>query len=129
MALNILQTVPILRILDEAKAKEFYVDYLGFKVDWEHRFGENFPLYMQVSRDGLVLHLSEHYGDANPGSAVYLRAAGLKEFHRELEARDYKYLKPGLDCDDPGSLELNLLDPFGNKLRFNEDLKPEQPTA
>lgn len=43
------QIFPILRIFDEAKAREFYVDFLGFKVDWEHRFGENFPLYMQVS--------------------------------------------------------------------------------
>jgi hypothetical protein len=42
---------PILRIFDEAKAREFYVEFLGFKIDWEHRFGENSPLYMQVSRD------------------------------------------------------------------------------
>lgn len=25
---------PILRIFDEAKAREFYVGFLGFKVDW-----------------------------------------------------------------------------------------------
>jgi catechol 2,3-dioxygenase-like lactoylglutathione lyase family enzyme len=30
--------IPILRIFDEAKARAFYVDWLGFKVDWEHRF-------------------------------------------------------------------------------------------
>ena len=41
---------------------------LGFRVDWEHRFRRAAPLYMQVSRDGLVLHLSEHHGDACPGS-------------------------------------------------------------
>ena len=51
-------TTPILRIFDEAKAKEFYVDFLGFKVDWEHRFEEGLPLYMQISRDGCVY--SEH---------------------------------------------------------------------
>jgi ribosomal-protein-alanine N-acetyltransferase len=124
MAFSNVQTIPILRIFDEAKAKEFYVDYLGFSVDWEHRFGENFPLYMQVSRGGLVLHLSEHYGDSNPGSAVYIRATGLAELHQELQAKDYKYLKPGLDREE-NSVELNLLDPFGNKLRFNEDLKAE----
>ena len=44
---------PILRSFDAAKAREFYVDFLGFKVDWEHRFGDNFPLYMQVSRGRL----------------------------------------------------------------------------
>ncbi len=30
--------IPILRIFDEAKAEEFYLDFLGFKLDWEHRF-------------------------------------------------------------------------------------------
>jgi len=56
------QTTPILRIFDEAKAKEFYVDFLGFKVDWEHRFEPGLPLYLQVSRGDCVLHLSEHSG-------------------------------------------------------------------
>ena len=45
----VLQTVPILRIFDVAKAKEFYLDYLGFRADWEHRFEPGLPLYMQVS--------------------------------------------------------------------------------
>lgn len=31
-------TTPILRIFDERKAKEFYLDYLGVRLDWEHRF-------------------------------------------------------------------------------------------
>jgi hypothetical protein len=30
------------------------VDYLGFKIDREHRYEENMPLYMQVSRGNLV---------------------------------------------------------------------------
>ena len=58
--------VPILRIFDEDKAKEFYVDYLEFVVDWEHRFEEEMPLYMQISLDSIVLHLSEHHGDCTP---------------------------------------------------------------
>ncbi len=61
------KTVPILRMFDEAKAKEFYVGFLGFIIDWEHRFEEGAPLYMQVSKDAFVLHLSEHYGDSSPG--------------------------------------------------------------
>jgi hypothetical protein len=39
---------PILRILDEAKTKECYVDFLGFKIDWAHR--AEGPLYMQGNR-------------------------------------------------------------------------------
>jgi len=41
---------PILRIFDETKAKEFYVDFLGFKVDWEHRFEELTAIYANLKR-------------------------------------------------------------------------------
>jgi hypothetical protein len=58
---------PILRIFDVAKAREFYVDYLGYAIDWEHRFERALPLYMQISRDDSTLHLSEHHGDGSPG--------------------------------------------------------------
>jgi catechol 2,3-dioxygenase-like lactoylglutathione lyase family enzyme len=64
MQLSHVRTVPILRSFDETKAREFYVDFLGFTVDWTHRFEPDLPLYMQVSRDGIVLHISEHHGDA-----------------------------------------------------------------
>ena len=36
---------PILRIFDEAKAREFYLDFLGFRLDWQHRFDDHAPLY------------------------------------------------------------------------------------
>ena len=59
--------IPVLRSFDERKAREFYVDFLGFTVDWEHRLEPDLPLYMQVSRGNLVLHLSEHHGGVSPG--------------------------------------------------------------
>jgi len=40
---------PIIRIFDEAKAREFYLEFLGCSVDWQHRFEPDAPLYMQVS--------------------------------------------------------------------------------
>jgi catechol 2,3-dioxygenase-like lactoylglutathione lyase family enzyme len=36
MATVFKRVVPILRIFDVAKTREFYVDYLGFSVDFEH---------------------------------------------------------------------------------------------
>ena len=68
--------IPILRIFEVEKAREFYLDFLGFTMDLDHRFGPNFPIYMQISRSGLVLHLSEHHGDASPGSTVFVRMTG-----------------------------------------------------
>jgi catechol 2,3-dioxygenase-like lactoylglutathione lyase family enzyme len=112
--------VPVLRIFDVGRAREFYVDWLGCHVDWEHRFADDTPLYMQVSRDGLVLHLSEHSGDGTPGSVVYATARGVAELHRELQAKPYKYLDPGLGKGVTGGDEVCLLDPFGNTIRIEE---------
>jgi catechol 2,3-dioxygenase-like lactoylglutathione lyase family enzyme len=88
------KTIPILRIFDEAKAREFYVEFLGFAVDWEHRFTPDLPLYMQVSREGCVLHLSEHYGDATPGATVRIETTDLPAFHTELAAKKYNMPDP-----------------------------------
>jgi len=38
MPIEFQRVVPILRIFSIEKANVFYVDYLGFTVDWEHRF-------------------------------------------------------------------------------------------
>lgn len=35
---NLSAPIPVLRVFDESKAREFYVDLLEFAVDWEHRF-------------------------------------------------------------------------------------------
>ena len=94
------QAIPILRIFSVDKAKEFYLDFLGFTLDWEHRFGDNFPLYAQVSRSGIVLHLSEHHGDACPGAATMIMMQGIEDYHRELTATNYRYYKPGIE-DEP----------------------------
>ena len=112
-------TCPILRIFDVGKAKDFYLDYLGFGLDWEHRFGEDFPLYAQVSRGGLILHLSEHHGDACPGAAVFVRMRGVRAFHAELAAKPYRYLKPGIE-DLPWGTVMSVTDPFRNGIRFCE---------
>lgn len=113
---------PILRIFDEEKAKEYYVGFLGFKIDWEHRFEENFPLYCQISRGNLILHLSGHHGDASPGSSVFVRMSGLKELHQELLAKDYKHAKPGI-VEQSWGYEMKIADPFSNTIRFSENKK------
>ena len=65
MDITFTRVVPILRIFDIAKADEFYQGFLGFAVDWDHRFDPDAPLYRQISRDNLILHLSEQIGRAH----------------------------------------------------------------
>jgi len=118
-SIRFLATKPILRIFDEAKAKEFYLGFLGFTLDWEHRFGENFPLYAQVSRAGLELHLSGHHGDATPGSTVVVITENVQAYRDELLARDYRFLKPHIE-DLPWGLVMTVTDPFSNRIRFTQ---------
>jgi uncharacterized glyoxalase superfamily protein PhnB len=122
MSIAFQQIIPILRIFDVAKAKEFYGGFLGFTVDWEHRFDDRAPIYMQVSRAGLTLHLSEHYGDCCPGSTVFIWMIGIEAFHQEITAKNYGYMRPGLETAFYGAKCVEVIDPFGNRLRFNEKL-------
>jgi uncharacterized glyoxalase superfamily protein PhnB len=112
------KTTPILRIFDEAKAKEFYIDFLGFKIDWEHRFEDSLPLYMQISKDGCIIHLSEHHGDCSPGAALRIETNELEEFQKQLLAKHYKYARPGIEQTPRGSRDMSVSDPFGNRLTF-----------
>ena len=115
------QVIPVLRILDVDKAKEFYVDWLGFSIDWEHRFGENFPLYCQISKDGIIIHLTEHYGDCIPGARIRIQITGVVAFQQQL--KEYRYYKPGVEKTEWGTMEMSLLDPFGNHIDYTEDIK------
>lgn len=112
------KTTPILRIFDEAKALAFYVDFLGFTVDWQHRFGDDFPLYLQVSRGDCVLHLSEHHGDCTPGSALRIETDELEAFQQQLLAKQYRYAHPQIQAMPWGSQDMAISDPFGNRLVF-----------
>lgn len=109
---------PILRMFDEVKAKEFYIDFLGFTVDWQHRFEDGLPLYMQVSKDECVLHLSEHHGDSCPGAAMRIEVEDIDAFQKELTNKQYKNARPGIQDQSWGTRDMTIADPFGNKLIF-----------
>ncbi|SDY00462.1 glyoxalase superfamily protein [Citreimonas salinaria] len=117
--ISFLETAPIFRSYDEAKARDFYIDWLGFEVSFEHRFAPELPLYMGVQRAGFVLHLSEHHGDATPGSTAFVRMTGIEDFHDEILARPNRNNRPGLDRM-PWGLQVEVTDPFGNRIRFCE---------
>lgn len=115
---------PILRIFSRDKAREFYLDYLGFHLDWGDApltagIGPA-PLYTQISRDRLVIHLSEHHGDGSPGGAHWITMKGLDAFHAELAARKYPNMHPGIEPMPPRLRVMEVIDPFGNRLRFGE---------
>lgn len=111
-------TTPILRSFDEAKAREFYLGYLGFQLLFEHRFEPGLPLYMGIVRDGCTLHLSEHHGDASPGAAMRIEVDDIDALQAELAARPYRHARPEVQLQPWGTRDMTLVDPFGNRLTF-----------
>ncbi|MGD8643808.1 MAG: glyoxalase superfamily protein [Chromatiales bacterium] len=120
--------IPIFRIFDLAKAREFYLNYLGFELDWEHRFEPEAPVYMQVSRGDLRLHLSEHNGDCTPGGTVLVWVDDVEALHAEITARPYRYLRPCVELMPWNAKVMELTDPFGNRLRISQDLDAPSPS-
>lgn len=103
--------VPILRVADGHAAADWYAR-LGFAVVGEHRFAPDLPLYLFLRRGADVfLHLSEHTGDARPGTLVYLYVddvdAVAEEFAVAVETQ-------------PWAREVELVDPDGNRLRVGQ---------
>lgn len=102
------EAIPILRVEDAAAAVGWY-ERLGFVKQWEHRFEPGLPAFVEVARGGVRLFLSEHKGDARPGTLVYLRV-------REVDAIASEF---GMQATDaPWAREIELRDPDGNRLRI-----------
>lgn len=111
--------IPILRSFDEEIAREFYVKFLEFTIDWEHRFEADLPLYMQISKGQCVIHLSEHHGDSSPGAALRIEISALDEYHQRLSQKPYANARPGIE-KQPWGRDMSITDPFGNRLVFSE---------
>ena len=119
-------TIPIFRIFDYDRAIEHYIGWMEFKIDWQKYLDENSPVYMQISKGDLVLHLSGHSGDCSPGARIYIENyPGLGEYHKLLIAKNYKYNRPGIGESYwvKGVTEMETIDPFGNKITFTEPIQ------
>ena len=110
--------VPVLRMLDVPTTHEFYLDYLGFTVEWEHRFAPGMPLYTRIHRDHLVIDLSEHAGDGTPGSGIWVPVTDLHALHHELSTKNRPGRQPTIDDHAPGGPTMALMDPSTNVIRF-----------
>lgn len=115
--------VAVVQIASVPDARKFYVDFLGFTIDWgwPENDGER-SLYAQVSRSRVSLHLST-YGVARGATELLIRMSGLAALQAELSAKgDPTPLTVRHTPDD--RRELQVTDPFGNRLRFSENNPP-----
>lgn len=104
------EVVPILHVKDGYETAKWY-DRLGFRVESEHRFAPGMPLYLFLERGDSHLHLSEHKGDAKPGTLLYFYVSDVGAIASEFNAEI---------IDQPWCREVQLTDPDGNRWRIGE---------
>ena len=93
-------SIPVLR-MSEAAAKAFYVNFLGFEIEWEHRFEDSpeSPLYMQIRLGQAVIHLNGHATPYTPPAEVRIPVRGVQVFCNHLRSIESKF--PKLSAVDP----------------------------
>ena len=102
--------VPILHVKDGQRSAEWYAR-LGFVIEGEHRFAPGMPLYLFLRRGDDILHLSEHRGDARPGTLLYYYVDDVVSIAEEFDAE----IK-----EQPWAREVHLTDPDGNRFRIGK---------
>ena len=108
--------IPILRVVDALQSERFYCEVLSFTKDWEHSFGEGFPLYVQVSRGPLTLHLSEHE-DAGQSTNLCIGVLDVDAVYASFTNRGLKTESIPTDRDY-GVRDFSFKDPDGHHLVF-----------
>lgn len=116
-------SIPVLRMLDEEKTKKFYLEFLGYTSDWEHRFTPeslDSPLYMQIRLGESVIHLNGHADSEAPTAEVRIPVKGLQVYCDYLREKCRGKEKP--EVVDPRysgeNQDMNIYDPSGNLLVF-----------
>jgi catechol 2,3-dioxygenase-like lactoylglutathione lyase family enzyme len=120
MSYTSLNGICTFRMNNYAEAIPFYIGFLGFHLDWEHSASEDGPIYMQISKNGLMLHLSDS-DRFREGSVVFVETKGLDDLHQEFTERKGHFDLPAIEHTPWGTRQLEITDPSGNMLRFNQN--------
>lgn len=102
---------PILRVEQWERSVEWY-RHLGFEpVGEPHRFEPGLPAFGTVQNGEVGLYLSEHTGDARPGTLIYLWVDDVDPIAHRF----------GVVPDEmPWARDIEITDPDGNRLRIGE---------
>lgn len=76
---------------------------------------------MQISRNGLILHLSENKR-FTPGVIILVESKETNKLYSDLKRRKLKVVLHKPEKTNWQTIQMEIEDPFGNLLRFNETI-------
>lgn len=109
---------PILRCEDFAVTKRYYIDVLGFSMNWE------VPCMISLVRDGHPLMICEGYQGAR-GTWLWIGVEDADAIHAEFVAKGAVIRDPPQNFE--WGYEFQIEDPNGHVLRFGSEPKPGVP--
>jgi hypothetical protein len=118
-------TIPVFRVFDYAKAMAFYVEWLGFKIEWEQKPDDG-PFQVRLSLREVTLHLVEHADEGSLGTWVIVPEFKHLIAYRKIICPDGgKFPKPELRKvpREPNSISMTVVDPFFNRIEFREAMR------
>lgn len=112
---------PIFRVQDLPISIDYYVNVLGFKIDF-HEPG----IIASVSRDRCGIFLIQ--GDqGNPGAWVWIGVGDVDALFDEYKRKGAKIRHPPTNYQ--WACEMQIEDPDGNVLRLGSEPKEDQPVG
>lgn len=109
--------IPHLRILGYDEAVAFYVDVLGFEIDFEWRNGPRLPVYMGTRRGTLYAHLSEYEVSGPPGEGrgMVLSVDDADQWYEALKQKGISFERE-IQTQPWGARDFIVHDPFDNTI-------------
>jgi catechol 2,3-dioxygenase-like lactoylglutathione lyase family enzyme len=104
-------------MFDEALAREFYLDFLGFKVDWSTARGQ-----LPAVHAGLQGRLPA--APLRPFRRLLARRRhphrhhGRRRLSGRIDRQGVQHARPGVEEVPWGGREMSIKDPAGNRLTF-----------
>jgi predicted enzyme related to lactoylglutathione lyase len=109
---------PILRADDLEATKRYYLDVLGFSLDWEA------PYMISVSRDGQGIMICDgHQGQR--GTWLWIGVEDADALYAEFVAKGAVIRDPPQNFE--WAYEFQVEDPDGHVLRFGSEPRPDAP--
>jgi len=111
--------IPVLRVRDVRASRDYFVQALGFKVDFEY---ENYVVSVSRGRCGLFLCEGDQ---GNPGSWVWIGATDVDALYEEYKESGAKIRHPPTNY--AWALEMQVEDLDGNVLRLGSEPRNGEP--
>jgi catechol 2,3-dioxygenase-like lactoylglutathione lyase family enzyme len=107
--------VPILRVASLPASVRYYVEVLGFRLDWG---GEENAEMASVSRDGHAIMLC-HGAQGQPGTWIWIGVEDIEPLFAQYQSAGARFLEG--PTNRPWAYEMQVLDPDGHVLRFGSE--------